>query len=159
MSEQPVVTDEARSLVGTVIERSVSDPISAHHLRQYLTGTNDRNPAYAVEARGDLGTLTPPLFFLASLREIVYRSDLQPDGQHRSLGIGGITGRTVEGGTEFDLHAPVRVGDVIRMERRLESVDEKAGRSGPLVFVVLAASFTNQRDELVATLRHTIIFR
>jgi hydroxyacyl-ACP dehydratase HTD2-like protein with hotdog domain len=159
MTDGPVVTDTARQLVGTVIERSISDPISAHHLRQYLTGTNDRNPAYRLDTADGERALTPPLFFMAALRDIVYRSDLGADGQHLSLGIGGISGRTVEGGTDFELHLPVRIGDVITLERRLQSVDEKSGRNGPLVVVVTASNFTNQLGEVVAELRHTLIFR
>jgi acyl dehydratase len=158
MTEAPVITDEARSLIGTVIEREQSLPISAHHLRQYLVGTNDRNPAYFQAASGE-GSVTPPLFLLAALRRLVYRDELADDGQHRALSVGGITGRTIEGGTDFTLHAPVFVGDVLQMERTLVSLDEKVGRSGAMVFMVTHSEFQNQQGALVAELDHTIIFR
>jgi acyl dehydratase len=158
VSDVPVVTEAARRLVGTVIEREQSLPVSAHHVRQYLVGTNDRHPAYFPSASG-AGSITPPLFLLAALRQLVYRDELAEDGQHKALSVGGITGRTIEGGTDFTLHAPVRVGDVLRMERTLMSLDEKIGRSGAMVIMVTHSRFENQHRALVAELDHTIIFR
>jgi hypothetical protein len=79
-----------------VIERERSLPVSAHHVRQFLVGTNDRNPAYLATESGE-GSVTPPLFLLAALRQLVYRDELAEDGQHRALSVGGITGVTIEG--------------------------------------------------------------
>jgi 3-methylfumaryl-CoA hydratase len=158
VSQAPAITEAARRLVGTVIEREQSLPISAHHVRQYLVGTNDRNRAYLPHESGER-SITPPLFVLAALRQLVYRDELAADGQHRALAVGGISGRTIEGGTDFTLHTPVFVGDVLKMTRTLVSLDQKVGRSGPMVIVVTNSRFENQQGTLVAELDHTIIFK
>lgn len=151
------VSDEARARVGTVIERSTGDPVSLRHLREYLIGTDDHESFYDLASDGPV--ITPPLFFFAAMREVVYESELYEDGQHKTTGVAGITGRTLEGGTAYKLHHPLYVGDVLTMEKKLASIEEKNGRSGPMAVVVTDSTFTNQHGDLVAELSHTIIFR
>ncbi len=151
------VTDEARRQIGTVVERLTSDPVSARHVREYLVGTDDRHVSYDF-ALGE-GLPVPPLFFSAAIREIVYERDLESDGQYRTFGVTGITGSTLEGGTDYTMHAPVHIGDVLTMERTLLSIDEKSGRSGDLAIVTSHSTFTNQTGVLVADFTHTQIFR
>lgn len=151
------VSDDARARVGTVLERRTGDPVSIRHLREYLIGTDDRESFYDLDSNGPI--VTPPLFFFAAMREVVYESELYEDGQHKTTGVDGIEGRTLEGGTAYKLHNPLHVGDVLTVEKRLTSIEEKSGRSGPMAIVVTDSAFTNQRGELVAELTHTIIFR
>ena len=63
------------------------------------------------------------------------------------------------GETSIELGEPVVAGDVITVEKRLASLYEKEGRSGPLVFVDMEFTFTNQDDALVARERFTRIYR
>ena len=81
------------------------------------------------------------------------------DGQHPNLGVDGVTGRTVLAGQEVELGVPVRVGYVSTLRERLLSIDEKQGRSGPLVVVATEESYTNQRRESIARTVTTRIFR
>jgi acyl dehydratase len=157
MAIELTISPEVRTKVGTVIDRATGDPVSLRHLREYLIGTDDRDPNYDLSHPGPI--ITPPLYFFAAMREVVYESELHEDGQHRTVGVAGITGRTLEGGTDYRLHTPVYVGDVITAERTLASIEEKSGRSGPMALVVTDTRYTNQRDELVAELTHTLIFR
>jgi hydroxyacyl-ACP dehydratase HTD2-like protein with hotdog domain len=151
------ISDAARAKVGKVLERATGDPVSLRHLREYLIGTDDRELFYGLSTTGPI--MTPPLFFFAAMREVVYESDLHEDGQHKTTGVEGITGRTLEGGTAYKLHHPLFVGDVLTMEKTLSSIEEKHGRSGPMAVVITDSTYTNQRGELVAELSHTIIFR
>jgi hypothetical protein len=50
-------------------------------------------------------------------------------------------------------------GDVITVQKRLARMYEKEGRSGPLVFVEMEFTFTNQRGEMVARENFTRIYR
>jgi len=63
---------------------------------------------------------------------------------------------TGEGGKTLDL---VRVGDVLTVTERLTDIVEKAGRTGPLVFVTTDSTYHNQLGTLVGRYRQTIIFR
>jgi hydroxyacyl-ACP dehydratase HTD2-like protein with hotdog domain len=63
------------------------------------------------------------------------------------------------GETRVELGAPVVAGDVVSVEKRLADMYEKEGRSGPLVFVEMEFTFTNQRGEMVARENFTRIYR
>jgi hypothetical protein len=41
---------------------------------------------------------------------------------------------------------------------RLANLYERSGRMGRMLFAVLETTFKNQRDQVVATIRHTLIF-
>jgi hydroxyacyl-ACP dehydratase HTD2-like protein with hotdog domain len=101
----------------------------------------------------------PPLFFHAACRPIVAESELREDGQYAFLGVAGVEGVTMSGGMHFEILAPVYLGDVLTVEERLASIEEKHGRSGPLVITTTLAEYRNQSGALVARYRQTIIFR
>jgi hydroxyacyl-ACP dehydratase HTD2-like protein with hotdog domain len=43
--------------------------------------------------------------------------------------------------------------------KRLVSIEEREGRSGPLVFTTTETEYVNQDGQLIARYRQTIIFR
>jgi hydroxyacyl-ACP dehydratase HTD2-like protein with hotdog domain len=152
----PSVSAAARRAIGTVTWRHVSEPLSLRQLREYLAGTGDDLAAWLdPAARSPL----PPLFFHAACRPIVAEADLREDGQYAFLGVDGVEGMTMSGGMRFEIVRPVYLGDVLTVEERLESIDEKQGRSGHLVITTTLAEYRNQHEELVARYRQTIIFR
>ncbi|BBX66452.1 hypothetical protein MSAS_56260 [Mycobacterium saskatchewanense] len=153
----PAVTDEARARVGTVTARYRSDPVSVRQIREYIAGTGGR-PEELNDINDD-ELVAPPLFFHAACRPVVAEGDLQPDGQYPFLGVQGVSGRTMAGGHKYEVLAPVRVGDVLTVTERLADIAEKSGKTGPLVFVTTQSEYHNQRDELVARYRQTVIFR
>jgi acyl dehydratase len=63
------------------------------------------------------------------------------------------------GGTEIDLHEPIRVGDVLTIRNRIVDLYEREGRSGSLAFCVYESTFTNQHGRLAAKERYTYIYR
>jgi 3-methylfumaryl-CoA hydratase len=63
------------------------------------------------------------------------------------------------GETRVVLGEPVLAGDTVTVGKRLAGMYEKEGRSGPLVFVEMEFTFTNQRGELVAQENFTRIYR
>jgi hydroxyacyl-ACP dehydratase HTD2-like protein with hotdog domain len=154
----PSVSQAARQAIGTVTWRHVSEPLSLRQLREYLAGTGDDLTQWADQAAAAARPV-PPLFFHAACRPIVAESELREDGQYAFLGVAGVEGETMSGGMRFEILAPVYLGDVLTVEERLESIDEKQGRSGPLVITTTQAEYRNQRGALVARYRQTIIFR
>jgi acyl dehydratase len=65
----------------------------------------------------------------------------------------------LNGGNIFDYHRPVRIGDVIAAQASLVSVRGVEGRTGGMLISVRETRYTNQDNELVATLRTTGIQR
>jgi acyl dehydratase len=63
------------------------------------------------------------------------------------------------GGSEWTFHRPVRVGDHLTERVKIVDMSERPGRTGQLLFVVRETTQTNQKGELLQTIRHTSIFR
>jgi 3-methylfumaryl-CoA hydratase len=62
--------------------------------------------------------------------------------------------------SQFSFHAPIRVGDAVRRVSTIDSVREKSGRTGPLVFVkVRHEVFCNADPGAALTEFHDIVYR
>jgi acyl dehydratase len=59
--------------------------------------------------------------------------------------------RGIDGGKAVEVHQPIRPGDELKASATIADIYEKTGRSGTMTFIVQRMSFTNQRDEPVAT--------
>ena len=67
----------------------------------------------------------------------------------------------LHGGQEFEYHAPVCVGNVLRVDGTVEKVDRRPptkGRPGMSVMVV-RTDYRSENHELVARARATFLFR
>jgi hydroxyacyl-ACP dehydratase HTD2-like protein with hotdog domain len=154
----PAVSDAARTRVGTVTAEYTSEPISLRHVREYIAATGGDLLEWPTTAPARHRPV-PPLFFHAACRPVAAEASLEPDGQYPFLGVTGVTGETMAGGNRFEILEPVYVGDVLRTTERLVAIDERAGRSGPLVITTTETEYRNQDGSLVARYRQTIIFR
>ncbi len=66
--------------------------------------------------------------------------------------------RRMWAGSALEFHSPIRPGQALARTSTIESVTEKAGRSGPLCFVVVRHDIS--ADGTLATVdRHTIVYR
>jgi len=61
-------------------------------------------------------------------------------------------------GSRFEFHHPLLVGDQIARETRVIDIQEKSGRSGPLVFVLVRHEISNGAGMAVAE-EHDIVYR
>jgi hypothetical protein len=134
------------------------EPVSLRHLKEYLAGTDDWDDA-ALEPGPDGSIAAPPLFFLAACRRVVPPSQLAEDGQYLDVTVPGVEGRSLAGEHDIEVLGRVCVGDVLTVRDKVVDIQEKQGRSGPIVLVTRESSYTNQRGEAVARDRLTLIFR
>ena len=67
--------------------------------------------------------------------------------------------RAMGGGGEVELFKRIRPGDRVRVVSLIRDIYAKAGKSGPLYFIVLETSYYNQADELTARDTATVIKR
>ncbi|GAB2740005.1 HTD2 family dehydratase [Nocardioides pakistanensis] len=67
--------------------------------------------------------------------------------------------RRMFAGGEVAVHRPLVVGEEVRREARVASVEEKTGRSGRLVVVVVETSFRGPDGDLRVEERQDIVFR
>jgi len=122
-----------------------------------LSATFDRDPE-----RPSAGTPLPALWHWLYFLPLHKRSDIGPDGHAKR---GGFLPpvplpRRMWAGSQFEFHAPIRVGDTIIRTSTIHDVTEKTGRTGPLVFVKVRHEIRRAGEEAKAlTEFHDIVYR
>lgn len=160
-----VITDEARAWA----DRDYPDfrfPVSAIDIARFARATGETDPVHydrdAAIAAGYADVVAPTMFpYVVRMHAaaLVPPEELEPDGSPGADVPPLPTRRAMAGETSMDFGVPVVAGDVITVTKRLADMYEKEGRSGPLVFVTMEFTFTNQRDETVAVESFTRIYR
>ena len=122
-----------------------------------LAATLDHEPR-----RPAPGTELPPLWHWLYFLPMPRRSDIGPDGHARR---GGFLPpvplpRRMWAGSQFEFHAPLRVGDALERTSTVVDVSEKSGRSGTLLFVKVKHEIRRSGEDAVAlTEFHDIVYR
>lgn len=112
--------------------------------------------------RPPAGTPLPPLWHWLYCLPLAQESELGPDGHPRR---GGFLPpiplpRRMWAGSQFEFHAPLRVGDAIARTSAIESITTKSGRTGELVFVRVRHTIHRGQDAAPAiTEFHDIVYR
>jgi acyl dehydratase len=116
-------------------------------IREFARAVKDANPIFFDQQRA----LAPPTFLMTIAHWI---GDL---GSTRSA-VKLDYRRLLHGEQEFEYVAPIRAGDVLTFQSRTQDVFEKAGkRGGKMLFVIGETEFRNQRGQVVAYTRSTVI--
>ena len=161
----PVITEEARRWADREYPEFEMQ-VTATDIARFAHATGETNPIHfdrtAAVAAGYPDVVAPTLFtYVVRMHAsaLVPPDQLEPDGSPSADVPPLPTRRAMAGETRVVLGERVVAGDVIRVQKRLAQMYEKEGRSGPLVFVEMEFTFTNQRDELVARENFTRIYR
>ncbi len=106
------------------------------------------------------GDPLPPLWHWLFFLDRHRASELGPDGHAKR---GGLLPpvplpRRMWAGSRFEFHHSLRIGDQITRETRVADIQEKTGRSGPLVFVLVRHEISNAAG-LAITEEHDIVYR
>ena len=139
MSATTSVVERLRTRIG-VDGPAVTAPVEAGHVRRFAQAIGDANPRWRTEA--------PPTFLVALAPVSIHLGEAEEYGKG-----------WLNGGNRFEYFAPVRIGDEITAVGRVADVYEKEGSSGNLLFIIFETEYTNQRGEVVARLRGTMIRR
>ena len=135
-----------RSLLG-VWGPETTMRVETGKIREFARAVKDQNLAWFA----DDGALAPPTFLMTLAHWI---RDL---GETRSA-VKLDYRRLLHGEQEFEYVRPIRAGDVLSFRSRTKDVFEKAGkRGGKMLFIIGETEFTNQRGEVVAYSRNTLI--
>ena len=118
----------------------VTTTVEAGHLRRFAEAIDDPNPRWTKEA--------PPTFLVALAPAALHMTDAEDFGKG-----------WLNGGNRFEYFVPVMAGDQITARSHVADVYDKAGATGSMLFIVFETDYKNQRGELVARLRGTIIRR
>ena len=106
------------------------------------------------------GTVLPPLWHWLYFLPLHRQSELAEDGHPRRGGLlpPAPLPRRMWAGSQIHFHQAIRVGDELLRLSTIESVNEKTGRSGALVFVRVRHE-VRSGDELALTEWHDIVYR
>jgi acyl dehydratase len=127
-------------------------------IRRFADAIGDPNPIYhdesAARAAGYRGLVAPPTFAVtfSSAQQFLSALDVLGGGnvKYRSL---------LHGEQTFEYLKPIVAGDRITVRSRIADVQERAGTSGPMDFVVIEDEGKDEGGELVFKSRKTIILR
>jgi acyl dehydratase len=127
--------------------------VGREHIRQFAAAIGDTNPACtdpeAARALGHPDVIAPPTF----LTVLNFRFALEGPVVDPELGLD--YSRVVHGEQRFDLHRPVRAGDVLSVVARVEEIKD-AGRNELMTMV---SEVTAADGEKVADVRGVLVSR
>ena len=112
--------------------------------------------------RPALGTPLPPLWHWLYFLPLAAQSDIGPDGHARRGGFMPPVPlpRRMWAGSDFEFHAPLRVGDALSRTSTIVDVKEKSGRTGNLIFVKVRHEICcNGAEKVALTEHHNIVYR
>ena len=119
---------------------------------EFAAALGETNPMYTdpeAAATGPHGGLVGvPTFCLKFRSKAFYPADMPR-----------LSREGFDAGKDVEFGALIRPGDEVTVSAALESLYEKTGRSGAMVFVVVLFTITNQRQETVAILHNRFIHR
>jgi len=150
MTSEPSIVEEFLKLVGKEQEPEVWEA-GKEHIKWFAQAIGDPNPLWQDKAHAGKSRykniIGPPLYLIdVGLVKLVDRLvDMAPFKAN------------INGGTVIEYFKPIEAGDTITTVAKLADVQEKTGKTGSLIFLVVEVTYTNQRRELVATCRNTFI--
>lgn len=129
-------------------------PIERSRLRFFAKAIGETNPAYldvhAARAAGYADLPAPPTFLFAAELDSGAAFGLLADLEIPIA-------KLLHGEQSFDYHRAACVGDTVTVRSIVTDIYDK--KNGALEFVVKTSRATNQRQELVAELRTTLVCR
>ncbi len=152
MVDMRSIAENFKKLVGIEAEPEFWD-VEKGHIKRFAQAIGDENPIYYDEEYAKKtrygGIVAPPFFLIdAGLVKLVDRLvAMCPELAN------------INGSTEIEFYRPMMVGDRIKTVAKLADVEEKVGKSGPMIFLTIEVTYTNQRQEIVAKCRNIFIRR
>ncbi len=157
------LSEECLGYIGKTGESIAGYPISVEEIRRFCYATDDLNPRFLDPAATPDGVIAPPMFLSIPFDTDAPLTELAEDGVpllQKGLVFPPLdTKRKLFGGYRVEYFAEMRPGDVLSRQRRILDIYERQGSSGRSVFVLIEATYTNQRDEKVAVEVTTIVNR
>ncbi|MET3794721.1 FAS1-like dehydratase domain-containing protein [Aquamicrobium terrae] len=173
--ENSLLTPEVKAFVGVQSTEEIAcDVVERGAVRRFVQASLDDDPLFHdIAAAGRHGGPVAPALFPASMfrrdfgsEDILLERALDPD-------FDGLVGSATQGlpplplpptsllngGTEVEIFSYVRHGEQVKARSRYENIYEKAGKSGPILFVEIVTDYVNQAGTPLIRVRKTQIRR
>jgi acyl dehydratase len=153
MTEKVALTEELASMVGKPFPPEIIE-VERGHIRKFAEAVGDANPlwqdeAYALKTHYK-SIIAPPTFL---------QDEGTIDAVDKLMEVNCPLKNLLNGGMEVECYEPMKPGDVITTQAKLVSLQEKEGKKGKLIIMVVEVTYTNQQGHLVAIGRHNFIRR
>lgn len=148
-----LVNSAARAWIG------MSDPpieieVTRRDIIKYSVSTEQTQDKYL---RGDEA---PPMFIAGLSREVVPIEQLGNDGLPAATLLPDLPlKRVMAGGVSFRFYRNVGPGETLVFQRRLSAIEEKVGKTGPLIFITYLISCKTSKGDGVLEQEQTRILR
>ena len=122
-----------------------------------LSATLDRGAV-----RPSPGVALPAVWHWLYFLPLYPQSEVGPDGHRKAGSFLPPTAlpRRMWAGSQLQFHRPLRIGDAVERTSTIESVSEKSGRSGKLIFVRVRHDIRrNGQPDVALTEHHDIVYR
>jgi acyl dehydratase len=155
------VPPQARALIGRVAERR--HLVTALDIVKFSQAIGEDNPihfdAAAARAAGHPDVVASPLFFQTMTYDPVALELLPLDGSPVELDVPVPATRAMGGSSEYTLQRLARAGEWLHVKSRLNDVQVKQGKSGPLYAIIVQTDFMDVDGTLVASETATYLKR
>jgi acyl dehydratase len=161
---ESLLTDEVLAAKGRVLDER-SAQVSETEFQRWAAAVEDLNPLYfdaeVAKAHGFRGLVMPPMFLSEVVNGITHLADLRPDGisTRRALDELPLPSRRVGGSQDVYFYEPVCAGDTLTVTATVADIEEKVGRSGPMIVITLDTTYVNQFGETVGRIVRQMIAR
>ena len=158
MSEGGSVAEQYRHLIGTEHVFTAPEEVGRASIRKFALALGDLNPVYVdpeVAAQGPYGDVVAPPTLVCETTQY-YRGQVDEEGgfaERLRLPLR----QEIRASNEYVFHRLLRPDDIITARWRISEIYEREGRSGHLFFVVVDITYTNQKGELLAENRETMV--
>jgi len=156
MEKGSYLTPDIQALLGQEVTWKATEPVDAGKIRRFAKSLGLDNPMYYDVEHGL--PVAPPTYIFS----VNHDSLGEFDGSGRPakrLSLPPPFGPAMRGGNKYQFFQLVRVGDQIRMKRKITALKEKQGRTGALLFLTYEVHYTNQDGNLLGINTETLIFR
>lgn len=157
-----LLTPEIAALKGSEAVYTAPEPLGRAALRYFALAVGDGNPLYTdadwARRHGHRDVVAPPTLICETNQYcgLPMDEDGYP-GHSWALDVPDTT--LVRGGNRYTFHQPVHPDDVITATWRLTEFTDRIGSGGrEMLIVTSTATYTNQREELLAVNEETLIF-
>ena len=151
MADNSVITKEIQDMIGVEIG-PVTYQIEDWMIKRFVDIIEDPNPLWVdkefAQKKGYENIVVPPTFIINFL-------NLDQDEWARLVQCP--LPNILAGGSETEYFLPVIVGEHITVTGKLVNAQERDGKSGKLLFLVLERIYKNQRGEPVTRAQQTFI--
>lgn len=150
MPEGSLISDEMRKSIGVESEPIVYE-IEKGAIKKFAEAIGDPNPLWQDEQyakKSVHGSIVAPPTFAISLRHDPFMDRVKQLASFK---------RILNGGNDVESFLPIRPGDIIAVTGKIVDIRERAGKAGNMAFMTIELSYKNQKGELAAKIKNTII--